>query len=281
MHGLIFATWEKYLSERFGGSLLYKYRAAIGETPAHSPLASRVYNDETLLAGVGAACKLTGLPADVLLQEYGRYFMLNGLTSHLCAYLLGQVHSGRDLLLTMRNAHAQMRRTPDGLTPPLFSFEPLSSNPNGLALIYDSPRQLCSVVWGAMEGAAQRYGERAHILEHTCMKHGAALCRLEVTFFRPASGPLWRQETPEQVAKRNVQHQLANLVLQALPDHDGSTLLELQVILQQWQVSPNQLRPSVVLEALRHLIHAGLVASTANQPGDDLARRRYWRAPTS
>jgi len=104
---------------------------------------------------------------------------------------------------------------------------------------------------------------------------------LDVTFFRPASGPLWRQETPEQVAKRNIQHQLANLVLQALPDHDGSTLLELQAILQQWQLSPNQLRPSVVLEALRHLIHAGLVASTANQPGDDLDRRRYWRAPTS
>ncbi len=281
MHGLIFATWEKYLSERFGGSLLYKYRAAIGETPAHSPLASRVYNDETLLAGVGAACKLTGLPADVLLQEYGRYFMLNGLTSHLCAYLLAQVHSGRDLLLTMRDAHAQMRRTPDGLTTPLFGFEPLSSNPNGLALIYDSPRQLCSVLWGAIEGAAQRYGEQVHILEHTCMKRGAAICRLEVTFFRPASGPLWRQETPEQVAKRHIQHQLANLVLQALPDHDGTTMLELQAILQQWQVSPNQLRPSVVLEALRHLTHAGLVASTANQPNDDLARRRYWRAPTS
>ena len=67
MHGLIFVTWEKYLSERFGGSFLYKYRAVIGETPAQSPLASRVYNDETLLAGVGAACKLTGLTADVLL----------------------------------------------------------------------------------------------------------------------------------------------------------------------------------------------------------------------
>src|SRR5205823_2311916 len=188
------------------------YRAAIGETPAQSPLASRVYNDETLLAGVGAACKLTGLPANVLLQEYGRYFMLNGLTSHLCAYLLVQVHSGRDLLLTMRNAHAQMRRTPDGLIPPLFGFELLSSNPNGLALIYDSPRQLCSVLWGAIEGAAERYGERVQIREAVCMKGGAALCRLEAIFFRPDSGPLQPLETPEQVTKRKAQHQLATLV---------------------------------------------------------------------
>lgn len=281
MHGLIFVTWEKYLSERFGGSLLNEYRVAIGETPANSPLASRVYDDDTLLAGVDAACKLTRLPASTILQEYGRYFMINGLTSHLCAYLLSQVQSGRDLLLTMHAAHAQMRRTPDGLTPPLFGYEAISSNPNGLTLIYDSPRQLCSVLWGAIEGAAERYGERVQILKRTCMKRGASLCRFEVTFFRPASSPLWRQETPEQVAKRNAQQQLANLVLEALPDYDGSTLIELQAVLQHRQVSPNQIRPSVVLEALRHLIHAGLVASTANQPGDDLARRRYWRAPTS
>ena len=31
MHGLIFVTWEKYLAERFGSSLLNDYRHAIGE----------------------------------------------------------------------------------------------------------------------------------------------------------------------------------------------------------------------------------------------------------
>src|SRR5947199_2898112 len=105
MHGLIFVTWEKYLSERFGSSLLNEYRKAIGEAPATAPLASRVYDDQTLLAGVGAACTLTRLPAETLLREYGRYFIVNGLTSHLCAYLLSQVHTGYDLLLTMRTAH--------------------------------------------------------------------------------------------------------------------------------------------------------------------------------
>jgi len=281
MHGLIFVTWEKYLSERFGGSLLHEYRHAIGETATNAPLTSRVYDDETLIAGVGAACKLTRLPADTLLREYGRYFIINGLTRHLCAYLLGQVQSGRDLLLTMRNAHAQMRRTPDALTPPLFGYEAISSHPNEFALIYDSPRQLCSVLLGAIEGAAERYGERAQIVERTCMKRGAAVCRFEVAFSRQSSGPLSQVETPEQAARRKEQQQLANMVLEALPDYDGLTLMELQSRLQHWQVSPNQTRPSVVLEALHHLQHAGLVASTANQPGDDLARRRYWRAPTS
>jgi len=55
MHGLIFVTWEKYLVERFGSALLYQYRQEIGETAASAPLASQVYDDATLLAGV---CKI-------------------------------------------------------------------------------------------------------------------------------------------------------------------------------------------------------------------------------
>src|SRR5437588_8165066 len=153
MHGLIFVTWEKYLFERFGSGFLNSYRTTIGE-PRGSPLAIRVYDDATLLAGVGVACQLTHLPADTLLREYGRFFMINGLTRHLCAYLLTQMQSGRDLLLTMRQAHEQMSRTPDGLTPPLFGYEALADNPRRLVLTYDSPRKLCAVLLGAIEGAA-------------------------------------------------------------------------------------------------------------------------------
>jgi hypothetical protein len=205
MQGLIFVTWEKYLSERFGSSPLQQYRAVIGETPATSPLASRVYDDETLLARVGAACKLTRLPADTLLHEYGRYFMLKGLTSHLCSYLLARVHSGRDLLLTMRKAHAQRPCASDALMPPVFGYEALSSEPKAFALIYDSPRQLCPVLLGAIEGAAERYGERVHIAERTCMRQGMSVCRFEVRFFSSPSSSIQQMEHPSRspVAKRS------------------------------------------------------------------------------
>jgi hypothetical protein len=279
MHGLIFVTWEKYLAERFGSPLLNEYRGTIGETVATSPLASRVYDDATLLAGVSAACKLTNLSADTLLREFGRYFLVNGLTSHLCAYLLAQVHSGRELLLTMRKAHAQMRRTPDGLTPPIFGFESLSTHANGLILIYDSNRQLCPVLYGAIEGAAERYGEKVQIIERTCMRQGALDCRFEIDFFSDSKKSSF--ETPEQLSRRKAQQQLADLVLAALPDQDGISLSDLQRMMRQQLVDQNQLRPSFLLEAVKHLQHAGLVASTANQPGDDLTNRRYWRAPIS
>lgn len=279
MHGLIFVTWEKYLSERFGSELLYSYRAKIGEQATAGPLASHVYDDETLLLGVETACQLTNAPAATLLREYGRYFMMNGLTSHLCAYLLTPIHSGRDLLLAMRDAHAQMRLTPDAITPPHFSYEMTASRPNECTLIYTSPRQLCAVLLGAIEGAAQRYGEQVKVREHTCMQQGAAACRFELHFSRLASPPSQLAETPEQQVRRITQHRLATLVLHVLPTMDGLTLEEVQARLPS-SIPAQQRRPSVLLHALQLLQHAGLVATTASQPGDTLSSRRYWRAPT-
>lgn len=280
MHGLIFVTWEKYLLERFNEKLLKDYREALGETAATSPLTSRTYSDEVLLAGVATASTLTNVPRDILLWEYGRYFVLNGLTSHLCAYLLTRVNNGRDLILMMRQAHAQMRRLPDGLTPPLFEYQTISSSEQGLSLSYDSPRMLCSLLWGAIEGAAQRYGQRVQVVEVSCMKQGASLCRFDMHFSLPISKPLEILETPEQITKRTNQQQMANLVLSVLPAEYGLTLAELQAHLRVWEMKQQQLRPALLLEALRHLQHAGLVCSTANYQNDNLTNRRYWRAPT-
>jgi hypothetical protein len=282
MHGLIFVTWEKYLADRFGSALLDAYRDEIGETAASAPLASRLYDDATLLAGVRAANQLTGVSADTLLREYGRYFIINGLTNHLCSYVLSQIHSASALLLAMRDVHARLRHTHEGMTPPFFNYEaPL--HPNEVSLIYDSPRHLCSVLWGAIEGAAERYGEQVRIVERTCMKRGGELCRIEAHFSAPAPDPQRHLKTPEQLVRLKNQRELTGLVLASLPDHgtatgNGATLTDLQELLQQrGQVSTHQLRPAVLLEAVQQLQFAGLVKSTANQPGDDLTHRRYWR----
>lgn len=282
MHGLVFVTWEKYLLERFQESALERYRKAINETPATAPLASRTYDDKLLLAGVEAARRVTGVPTERLLYEYGRYFIMNGLTGHLCAYLLMQVESGHDLLLTMSEAHEQMSRLPDGLTPPLFQYEILSHDSRELVLIYDSPRQLCSLLRGAIEGAAERYGEKASIVERTCMKRGDSLCRFEIRF-SGAPSTAAEQSLPQRERYIAQQH-FAQFILSVLSDSesDGITLEELQDRLRaRGANNKNALRPARLLEALRHLHHAGLVANTANRAGDTLIARRYWRVPAT
>lgn len=280
MQGLIFVTWEKFLAERFGSSLLNSYRGAIGETAATAPLASHVYDDATLLIGVKAASQLTGLAGSSLLREYGRFFILNSLTSHLCSYLLSRVNSGRELLLVMRDAHVQMRRTPDALTPPIFAYEAVASGPDDFALLYDSSRMLCPVLYGAIEGAAERYNEQVTIIERTCMKRGAPRCRFEVAFRPRQKHQNLQLETAPQRKQRQQKQKLADIVLETLPTKGGITLYELRRVLSHSH-SDISLRPSALLEALQHLQFVGLAACVPSRPGEDMTARRYWRAPTS
>ena len=278
MHGLIFMTWEKYLAERFGPSFLQSYRKSIGEPISALPLANRLYDDAALLAGVGAAHDLSRFPVETLLREYGRYFILNGLTGHLCSYILSNVSSGRDLLLTMRDAHARLRRTLDGMQPPLFEY--LSAAPHEVTLLYDSPRQLCTVLFGAIEGAALRYGETVQIEELSCMKKGAASCKIKASFFPPRTDPT-RYTSPPNPVRREERLTLLKQVWAVLPEAgtvDGFTLGSLQERLKRYsQVPTSQLRPALLLEALQQLQFAGYAISTATVANDDFMHRRYWR----
>lgn len=281
MHGLLFVTWEKYIVERFGQPIFQIYRDTIGETAETAPLANRVYSDETFIAGVQALCSLTGITANTVFREYGRYFIVNGLTSHLCAYFLMRVHSGRELLLAMREGHAQMRRMPDGLTPPLFNYKTSTTRNRDLVLLYDSPRKLCAVLLGAIEGAGERYGERVNIIERSCMRYGASVCRFDISFQPLNTLQQEDKEVEESHTRRQEKQLLADFVLTQLPYRKGATLADLQLRLEKIAAHPEKLRPHLILEALRYLQYAGLVASTANQPGDTLVLRLYWRTPTT
>ena len=128
----------------------------------------------------------------------------------------------------------------------------------------------------AIEGAAERYGEQVQIVEQMCMKRGDPICRFELRFTASATG---RLETPEQTKHQQAKQQFAQFILALLPDEGGFTLTEVQKAVVLRGMKREWARPALLLEALRHLHHAGLVATSANHTGDDFVNRRYWRAP--
>lgn len=163
---------------------------------------------------------LTGLPADTLLLEYGRYFIINGLTGHLCTAVLAEVHCASQLLAAMHDVHARLRQTREGVTPPLFTYE-ASAHAHEVRLIYDSERRLCSLLWGAIEGAAERYGEQVQIVERSCMKQGAQLCRIEAQFSGSAVDGFPLQKTREQHAHEEQQQALRRLRQRNIHDRNA------------------------------------------------------------
>jgi hypothetical protein len=116
---------------------------------------------------------------DTLLHEFGRYFMLNGLTSRLCSYLLDQVDNGLDLLLIMSRAHEQMSHAAEAVTTRLFDYQAMPGDEHGIYLRYDSPHALLAANGEHRgRGAALRRarpGERAVVHEarggRLCLRH--------------------------------------------------------------------------------------------------------------
>jgi hypothetical protein len=159
-------------------------------------------------------------------------------------------------------------------------------------MTYDSPRHLCPLLIGSIEGAATRYGEQALVREQACMRHGAPACIFAIRFFHPSGSPYSAalsaagsgapsdSHSPAQQDRWDAQRRLADAVYTILPDDDGVMLSEAQRRMQaRFPEIEEAARPFILLEAINHLVHVGWVATSANEPGDALGTRRYWRAP--
>jgi len=266
MQGLILVTWESFLSHQFGEAFVTLYRKSLKQAPSEAPLVSRTYADEVLPKAVEAAAGLAKIDTQRMLYEYGRYFMTSPLVNHLCGYIFSRIHNAHDMILVMRKAYTQIGHY-NGVAPPLFACVPLDSKPNGLTVIYESPRRLCAFLHGAIVGIGEYNKERVLVKERYCMLKGDGSCRFDVIF--EASNQTRPKETEAQQKQRLQRQEIENRVLMALPytPNKASSLLELQQMLG--------LRPLTLLEALNHLQFVGLISML---PARELTARRYWRS---
>ncbi|GAC1365484.1 MAG: hypothetical protein NVS2B12_10470 [Ktedonobacteraceae bacterium] len=278
MHGLIFVTFENFLRQEFGQGFLTDVRSYAQKLGAPSSLLiHNVYPDDVLFRVVAYVCEKQGIQVDEAMRAYGSYYIVNELTGRQCSYLLQKVDNARDLLLTMSHAHRQMHSASKMVSPPFFRYE-FDSVDDALILIYDNQRMLCSLLRGAIEGAAQRYGEGVIINEINCMKRGDLECRLRIKFYRLTRLPSRVSLQQEQL--QHFQHTLADLMLAVLPEDmsHGITLYQLPWIMVQ-RYGPTieaYMRPTLLYQAMSQLQNAGLVSATPNTTTE---ARRYWRAP--
>jgi predicted hydrocarbon binding protein len=57
----------------------------------------------------------------------------------------------------------------------------VSAQEDRVATVYESPWRLCVLLRGLVEGTARHYGEKAEIVERTCMLLGDDACTFDVT----------------------------------------------------------------------------------------------------
>lgn len=175
MHGLIFASFRDYLVSEHGED-------AAREVLAGEPLYSlgEAYPDEQFLELLERTCGRTALPLDELLFEFG-VFTAATTFARLYAVLFKASPTARDFLLTVETPiHDVIRVALPDARPPELALTDLGEG--GLEIAYTSPRRICAMLRGLVEGTGRVYGETLQVEELECMHHGAPACRLLIRF---------------------------------------------------------------------------------------------------
>jgi hypothetical protein len=175
VHGLIFASFRDYLHTEHGADVVLDVTA--GE-PQYT--LSDAYPDEQFLALFGHACERTGMSPDQMLFDFG-VFTAATTFARLYSVLFKLSPTARDFLLTVETPiHDTVRVAMPDARPP--QLKVTDHGEGGLQILYTSPRRLCVLLRGLVEGTGRIYDERIHVEEPECMHRGDPACRVVLTF---------------------------------------------------------------------------------------------------
>jgi predicted hydrocarbon binding protein len=175
VHGLIFVSLRDFLIAQNGPEAA---REIMGGEPRHLP--GEVYPDEQFTDLVERACRQSRRSQDEFLREFGG-FTAEKTFARLYPVLFDLAQSAREFLLTVETPIHEVVRVamPDALPPRLKIAE---IDDSGVEIEYTSPRRLCAMLQGLVEGTARHYREPVRIEERSCMRRGDGSCSFAVFF---------------------------------------------------------------------------------------------------
>jgi len=139
------------------------------------------YPDEELSLLVGAIGRRLDRPPGEVVRWLGREAFPRFAARH--PELVEPHGATRPLVLALNDIiHPEVRKLHPGAEVPYFDVE--SPAADRIALGYRSPRRLCALAEGLLEGCATHFGETIAIEQPLCMLRGDELCRLEISLAR-------------------------------------------------------------------------------------------------
>ena len=173
MKGLVFNLLEEAVIREHGAHAWDGLLEVAGLDGAYTSLGS--YPDGEIVALVQAASSALGLPANEVLRWFGRNAMPM-LHERYTAFFTKH-RSARSFVTSVNDIiHPEVRKLYAGASCPHFHFHDLDDGRMGVA--YQSPRHMCWLAHGFVEGAADHYGATVEIEHLSCMLDGSPVCRL-------------------------------------------------------------------------------------------------------
>lgn len=175
MKGIVFNLLAEAVADAHGDDAWDALLAGAGLEGAYTSLGS--YPDEDMVRLVGVAAAMLGCDRADVLRWFGRAAM--PLLAERYGVFFEGHRSAREFVRSVNDIiHPEVRKLYAGAGCPQFVF---ADDADGRLLIgYSSPRQLCHLAHGFIEGAADRYGERVEVDHLACMLDGSPTCRIGV-----------------------------------------------------------------------------------------------------
>lgn len=176
MKGIIFNLVQEVVVQAHGEDAWDDILDAAGLDGAYTSLGS--YPDDDLFRLVAAASSLLGADAHDVVRSLGEG-AIPLLAERFPEFF--EHPSTLPFVLTLNDIiHPEVRKLYPGADVPEFDFD--DSSPDSLSMGYRSPRKLCALAEGLIEGAADQFEETVSIAQSSCMNRGDEKCTLVISF---------------------------------------------------------------------------------------------------
>ena len=178
MKGIVFNLLNDLVEEQFGLDVWDEMIETTAPASRGVYTSVEVYPDEELLAYVGAIAQHTGAGIDDVVRLFGKYMLGRFADIH------PEFFSGQTIKSFLKSVHdvihVEVRKLHPDVVLPEFTYEEPAEN--GLIMHYRSPRSLCHLAEGLIDGTSEHFGVEVTLKHTVCMHDGADHCVLELEF---------------------------------------------------------------------------------------------------
>jgi hypothetical protein len=175
MKGIVFNLLEEVVTAQHGESAWDTLLDATNLAGSYTSLGS--YPDEEIVKLVDAGASALGMSPAEVLRWFGRESM--PLLAKRYPVFFTEHRTAHSFILSVNSIiHPEVRKLYAGAHCPFFRFEQKSDG--ALLMTYDSPRKLCALAHGFIEGAGDHFRQAMSVEHLTCMHRGDGNCLLSI-----------------------------------------------------------------------------------------------------
>jgi hypothetical protein len=177
MKGIIFTTFNDMVEQNIGIDIWEQILDSVNPKSGGVYTSVEDFSDSELFSLITELSTITGTPVPELVQSFGQYLF------HALAFKHSVfIEQEPDLLSFLKSIetviHKEVRKLYPNPQLPSITWEQKSNL--SLSLFYRSPRKLCSLAVGLINGAAEQYKANITLHHDICMHDGSDHCRIDV-----------------------------------------------------------------------------------------------------